>query len=381
MRLREARVRIMDAVDHGSRNDADVFRRAHLAALVENADDAIVSRSADGLVASWNAGAERLLGWTAEEMIGRPLADIVPTDRMDETLDLFARVGGGETIKGFECTRVHKDGSLVSVSVDLAPIRDDRGEVIGISIVSRDISDRVRAELAAHEANEALRRADELKNTFLRTVSHDIRSPLTAVLSAAKLLEDGEDLPPEQRAQFTRMIVRNAHRIRRLLDDVLDIERLTRGDGLEPMLERVDVGAIIRSVIEELNSTGRNIDVQLDVGEIVADRMQLERTVYNLLGNAIKHTASDITVRTWKEADGTVLAVEDAGSGVPDDLKLTIFEPFKRATDPHTPGTGVGLSLVAAFAGAHGGRAWVEDRAGGGSSFRVFFPDADPDES
>ena len=104
--------------------------------------------------------------------------------------------------------------------------------------------------------------------------------------------------------------------------------------------------------------------------------MQLERTVYNLVGNAIKHTDSDVTIRTWKVDDGVMFAVDDAGPGVPDDVKEAIFEPFRRATDVHTPGAGVGLSLVAEFARVHGGRAWVEDRPGGGSSFRVLFADA-----
>jgi PAS domain S-box-containing protein len=354
-------------------DDADRIRRGQITALIDHSDDAIVACAVDGTVVSWNAGAERLLGYTAAEMIGTSITIVIPPDHAHDPEVLIDRVGREGSVHGYQTVRVRKDGSRVDVSIDAAPIRGDRTEVIGVSVVARDISDRVHAERAVQEANDALRRADELKNTFLRTVSHDVRSPLTAVLSAAKLLEDG-GIPDDQRGQFTRMIVRNAHRIRRLLDDVLDIERLTRGDGLEPMREEVDVPAMVGSVLEELNGSGRAIDVRCDVEQIFGDRMQLERTVYNLVGNAIKHTDSDITIRTWAEDGGTILAVEDAGPGVPDDMKTTIFEPFKRATDPHTPGTGVGLSLVAEFARAHGGRAWVEDRPGGGSSFRVFFP-------
>jgi signal transduction histidine kinase len=216
---------------------------------------------------------------------------------------------------------------------------------------------------------------DELRNVFLRRVSHDVRTPLTAVLSAARLLEDDCGLTEEQRTQFTRMIVRNAQRIRRLLDDVLDIERLTRGEGMEPMRDDVNVRAVIDAVVDELNAGGRTITVECSVERMTADPMQFERVVYNLIGNALKHTEGDVAVRVWPAEGGTMLAVDDSGAGVPDDVKDAIFEPFRRATDVHMPGTGIGLSVVAAFSKAHGGRAWVEDRAGGGSSFLVFFAD------
>lgn len=356
-------------------DDADL-----LDALLSLTDDAVVARSTEGLVMRWNAGAERLLGYTSQDVVGKPMWAIVPPDRTDEVTGLLERACRGEIIKHFQTVRVRKDGKQIDVSVDVAPIYSE-DEIVGAAFVTHDISERVTSERTMQDAAEALQRADELKNTFLRTVSHDVRSPLTAVLSAAKLLEDGRAQTPEQHTQFSRMIVRNAHRIRRLLDDVLDIERLTRGDGLEPMREDVDVVSIVRAVLEELNSSSRTIDVDFAVETLFADRMQLERTVYNLVGNAIKHTDSDILVRTWKESDGVVFAVDDSGSGVPDDVKEAIFEPFRRATDVHTPGTGVGLSLVSEFARAHGGRAWVEDRPGGGSSFRVFFPDERKDEA
>ena len=357
-------------------NDND-FVRGQLEALAAMSDDAIVGRSLDGLVVSWNAGAERLLGYTADEIVGTSFEVIVPPELVDASEALFTRVLAGEAIKGIEAVRIRKDGTPVDVSIDLAPIRDASGSIIGVSVMARDISELVQAERAAEAANEALRRADERKNTFLRTLSHDVRSPLTAVLSAAKLLEDGERLDAARRTEFSRMIVRNAHRIRRLLDDVLDVERLTQGDGFVPECERVDVETTFRQVIDELNTTRRLIELHCDVASIEADPILFERTLYNLIGNALKHTDGPISVRTFPGDGGVVLAVEDRGPGIAADGKTEIFEPFMRGTDEHVPGTGVGLSLVAAFARAHEGRAWVEDRDGGGSSFLVFFPDSD----
>ncbi len=353
----------MESGDQMRPLNADAFVRGQLEALVSLSDDAIVARSLDGRVISWNAGAERLLGYTAEEMLGASFDAIVPRERIADTAALFERVTRGESIKQHDAVRVRKDGSHVDVRVDMAPIRDAAGDVIGVSLVARDMTELIRA--------------DELRHTFLRTVSHDVRSPLTAVLSAAKLLEDASRLEPEQRAEFSRMIVRNAHRIRRLLDDVLDIERLTDGGGFELERESVDVAGVVDEVLNELMVGSREIVVACEAPTIDVDRVLFERTLYNLIGNALKHTEGEVLVRTWRSEDGAVLAVEDRGPGVPNDCKDDIFRPFTRGTEEHVPGTGVGLSLVAAFARAHGGRAWVEDRDGGGSSFRVFFSEGE----
>ncbi len=351
---------------------------AQLATIVEYSDDAIIGKTLDGIVTSWNRGAQYLYGYAPEEIVGRSIEILSPPDRPDEIKGLLERVRAGEITHHFDTQRRHKDGRILDVSVAVAPIHDDRGEVIGASVVGRDIGDRVRAEREISAANEALRRSDEVKNTFLRTVSHDVRSPLTAILSAARLLDGNIPLDDEERSKFAQMIVRNSNRIKNLLDDVLDVERLSTGELLEPLPEPVDVAELVHAIEPDLlNADDRTIEIETEVASIWADRTFLERILHNLLGNAVKHTpkAGVITVRTWRANDGTVLAVEDRGTGVPDEVKELIFEPFRRAADIHVPGSGIGLSLVASFARSHEGRAWVEDRPSGGSSFRVYFPD------
>jgi PAS domain S-box-containing protein len=329
-----------------------------------------------------NPAHEGATGHSAEDLIGRALSEVFPTLVPSALFEGYKRVADrGEPyvdpVVWIEDT--WGTGARERRAFDVRAVKVEDGVVV----VSRDVTeDRQRAEadrLALHEASESLARADEVKSTFLRTVSHDVRSPLTAILSAARLLDGGIPLSDEERRDFAMMIVRNSNRIKTLLDDVLDVERIAAGEALEPQPEAVDLAGVIETLRADLlNATDHTIEVAADVHTIWADRTFLERILRNLLGNAVKYTpkGGTIFVRTWHEEDGTIVAVEDRGIGVPDAAKTLIFEPFRRAADVHVPGSGIGLSLVASFARAHGGRAWVEDLPERGSSFRVYFPDA-----
>jgi signal transduction histidine kinase len=228
---------------------------------------------------------------------------------------------------------------------------------------------------------ERLRLLDEMKNTFLDAVSHELRTPLSAVLGIALTLgREDLDLAPHDQRDLVRRLVANARKLDRLLSDLLDLDRLARGI-VEPIRRPTDLGALARTVAESADFlNGRRVSV--DAGQVVVDvdAPKVERIVENLLANAARHTPSSgsVRVRVWAEPGGATIAVEDDGPGVPDALKEAIFEPFRQGAhpDPHAPGVGIGLSLVARFADLHGGRAWVEDRRGGGASFRVFLPAA-----
>src|SRR5438874_8398888 len=171
----------------------------------------------------------------------------------------------------------------------------------------------------------------------------------------------------------------NAHKLERLLSDLLDMDRIARG-VLEPKLGHVDIGDLTRRVARDTDVGDRRVTVDSRSVFVIADGAKIERIVENLLVNAARHTpeGTSIWMRVEPEAQGVVLVVEDDGPGVPDDLKRTVFEPFRQGTriNTHHPGTGIGLSLVADFARLHGGEAWVEDRSGGGASFHVFLPSA-----
>lgn len=247
---------------------------------------------------------------------------------------------------------------------------------------------RADAEAALRTAYEAEQRAAEefravaeMRNSFLMAISHELRTPLTSVVGYSMFLsEAGDDVSKDELEQSIKAISTQSKRLERILLDLLDVERLSRGI-VQPNLRETNVRDVVMHVVEQASANSRIRAVLKGPVRSYVDPALVERIVENLVVNAIKHTPADakIWVRATRRNGHLELAVEDAGDGVPDDLKLAIFEPFKQGRVPrHSPGTGVGLSLVSQFAKLHGGRAWVEDRAGGGASFRVVLPATEP---
>lgn len=286
---------------------------------------------------------------------------------------------------------IRPDGRLVWIRDDAVVLPDPEGGPPLVQGVMYDVTELKLAEEALREserrereAAERLRALDEMKNTFLAAVSHELRSPLTAILGLALTLEQQPDLPRGDRVDLLSRLVGNARKLDRLLTDLLDIDRLQRGI-VSPRYRTTDVGALVRRTVENLDAVAdRRLLVRAEPTIAVVDPAKLERIVENLVANAVRHTAPDRTiwVTVREERGGVLVAVEDDGAGVPPELRDAIFEPFRQgpSATPHTPGTGIGLSLVARFAELHGGRAWVEERRGGGASFRVWLPAAPPGE-
>jgi signal transduction histidine kinase len=224
---------------------------------------------------------------------------------------------------------------------------------------------------------------DELKGAFLQAVSHDLRTPLASVLGIAVTLEQKHwALPRAEVDDLLGRLTTNARRLDRILSGLLDLDRLARG-VVEPRRERTDLAELVATVIEQARADmvgDHPVFVDLEPVEIAVDSAKVERIVENLLVNASRHTPPGTPI--WVSVDhsdgGALLTVADAGPGVPADQREHIFQPFHRGpgVDGHAPGSGVGLALVARFAGLHGGRAWVEPRAGGGASFQVLLPDS-----
>jgi PAS domain S-box-containing protein len=282
--------------------------------------------------------------------------------------------------------RIRKpDGKLAWIHDETTFIVDPDGKPLFLLGVLYDVTERKRAEEGLreserreHDAAQRLRALDDMKNTFLAAVSHELRSPLTSILGLSLTLERTTDLSPADRHDLVVRLSANAQKLDRLLKDLLDIDRLHRGI-VEPQLRRCDVGALVRGTVAAMDvPSDRRIDVRAEPVEIDADAAKVERIVENLVTNAIRHTPLDGTIwlRVEPHAGGALVVVDDEGPGVAPGLQETIFEPFRQGPGrgKQTPGTGIGLSLVHRFAELHGGRAWVEERPGGGASFRVFLP-------
>lgn len=278
---------------------------------------------------------------------------------------------------------------IVHVGTDASGERQLRGLIV-------DVTERKRAEEALkrseqqyseafrreREATQQLRALDDMKNTFLEAVSHDLRTPLTSILGSALTLEQaGLEIPREDALDLLRRIAANARKLERLLSDLLDLDRLQRGI-VSPQRRPTDVGALVAQSVEESELLGgRQIELSTEGLVVNVDAAKVERIVENLLANAARHTpaGTPLWIRvTGERGGGVLIAVDDAGPGVSDEMKDAVFEAFRQGDGgPNpSPGVGVGLSLVARFAELHGGSAWVEDRPGGGASFRVYLPDA-----
>ena len=331
---------------------------------------------------------------TSEALPQRWGDHIVPDDRTRMTSTLRAAVASPGDDLNLEYRTRGREGETLWLRDIVHIAVDARGKPVVRGLIV-DVTEGKRAEQALRrseqkyseafhrerEATRRLRALDEMKNTFLEAVSHDLRTPLTSILGSAVTLEQsGMDIPREDAVDLLRRIASNARKLERLLGDLLDLDRLQRGI-ITPQRRRIDVGALVRGAVREFEQLGgRKVECGSD--ELIAnvDPPKVERIVENLLSNASRHTSpeSGIWARVERREDGLLLVVEDEGGGVPDDLKDAIFEPFRQGPGPASasPGVGVGLSLVARFAELHGGRAWVEDRPGGGASFRVLLAEA-----
>jgi PAS domain S-box-containing protein len=327
---------------------------------------------------------EQLFGFTPEQRLADPelwQRLLHPEDR-DRVLAEIAAITDEADGWSLEYRMVHRDGRVVWVRDQAVKTYADDGMPLYYLGVLFDITESKLAQEELTHALDELRRADEIKNTFLTAVSHDLRTPLATILGNAVTLEHADELglSPDERRSMARTLAAKAQRLTALITDLLDMDRLTRG-ALEPRIAPEEIAGLIERVVRDADQlAGRRVDLQLVPVVVMVDRSMVERIVENLLTNAAKHTAADVTirVRTTPVGAGVEIVVEDDGPGIPADQRDRLFRPFERgpSANEQSPGVGLGLSLVARFAELHGGRAWVEDADSGGAAFHVILAGA-----
>jgi PAS domain S-box-containing protein len=363
--------------------------RKQLAAIVESSDDAIISETLDGAIASWNAGAERIFGYTAEEVLGRPITLLVPCEHHDEELQILEKVRQGFGIAHYETVRRRKDGSKIHVSLTLSPVRDSSGRLIGASKIARDITERKRAEEEIRKLNTELEqrvieRTGQLEainrelESFTYSVSHDLRAPLRAMQGLANaLLEDYHERLDEVGKDYAARIVSAAARMETLIQDLLAYSRLSRVD-LE--LRPVDLDLAFAEVKHQLESEIRDrkalVLLEGAPPKVIGHRATLVQVISNLVSNGTKFVGSGVTprvvMRTEDQGEYVKLWVEDNGIGIAPEYHERIFRIFERLHGVESyPGTGVGLAIVQKGAERLGGRVGVESKPGCGSRFWV----------
>lgn len=349
---------------------------AQLAAIVESSHDAIVGKSLDGTIRSWNSGAARLFGYTEAEAVGKPITIIIPAELHAEEREIIARISRGERVEHFETVRVGKDGRRVDVSLTVSPIRDASGKVIGASKVGRDITARKAADAALREAN---RRKDE----FIATLAHELRNPLAPILNGLHLL-DMVGSQAENTVKIRGMIARQARHLVRLVDDLLDVSRINE-DKVDLRREEIDLRSVVTHAVEmllpALEASRHALDLKISPDPVVllGDSVRLSQVVGNLLSNAIKYTdaGGKITLSATREGAFAVVSVRDNGTGISADLLPRVFEIFVQGEASSRGGSGLGLGLTLAqkLVELHGGTIQaLSDGVGRGSEFIVRLP-------
>jgi two-component system, OmpR family, sensor histidine kinase VicK len=345
--------------DVSERHRAAVDRQ-RLAAIVASSEDVIIGKTLDGTVTSWNQAAERLYGYTAEEMIGQSISRIFPPERIDEFRDITERLRRGERISHHDAVRVTKDGRRIDISVSISPVTDAAGRIVGAATIAQDISERKRMEAAQRD--------------FLAMVSHDLRSPLTIIRASAQLLQRRG----EYRETTIATILDYADRMARLIDDLADVVRLEEGH-LPLQREPLDLVALTRECAAGVEEHSERHAIRVEAPDAAIcgewDRVRLEQVVENLLGNALKHGAEDgeVVVRVEERAGEARLSVRDSGPGIDPAHVPHLFDRFYRA-NTGSSGLGLGLYISRILVEAHGGRIWVESRPGHGSTFTMALP-------
>jgi PAS domain S-box-containing protein len=349
--------------------------RARLAAIVESSEDAIVGRTLDGVITSWNRGAERIYGYSADEMVGQPAGALFPSDRANEDEYITCRVIAGERVANYETVRQRKGGQEIDVSVTVSPVRSAGGEIIGASQLSRDISELKRMQEELLHAKGSLEAANRELEAFSYSVAHDLRSPLRSIDGFSQaLLEDCADQLDEDGRKYLRFVRESAQLMAQLIDDILTLSRVTRS---EFQREEVDMTALAGAAVARLErrESGRRVEVAIQEGlTAVGDPALLTVVFDNLIGNAWKFTGKRDRARVEfgaePRAGEQVFFVRDNGAGFDMAYVGKLFGVFQRLHAAHEfEGTGVGLATVQRIIHRHGGRVWAEGEVGAGATF------------
>jgi PAS domain S-box-containing protein len=351
--------------------------RAHLAAIVDSSEDAIVSKTLQGIILSWNTGAERLFGYSSSEAVGQPITILIPPERINEEGEILARIARGERIEHFETVRVTKDGHRLDISLTVTPIRDVSGEIIGVSKIARDITDRKLAE-------QALREADRKKDEFIALLAHELRNPLAPMRSALQVMR----IAPSEAKALTGardVMERQLGHMVRLIDDLLDISRIGQ-KKLELRRTRVTLADVVNSAVETarpvIDAAGHRLAVSFPASPVHldGDLTRLSQVFSNLLTNSAKYTHPGGSIELVADAtnEKVLVSVRDNGIGIPAYALESIFHMFSqvdRSLEHSTGGLGIGLALVRGLVEMHGGTVTAaSDGQDRGSTFTVTLP-------
>lgn len=354
--LQESESKLRLAIDSTKQN-------ALLAAIIASSNDAIVAKTLEGRIMTWNKAAQKLFGYAAEEIIGKSITTIIPEDRKDEELYILSKLRNGETVEHYETKRLTKTGQQIDVSLTISPIRDHSGRVIGISKIARDITEKKQEE--------------KRKNDFVAMVSHELKTPLTSMLLYAQLLVKKSSTVED--AAFLNMSTKMEAYVKRMISMIIDYLGLSRIEDGNINLNRTyfDLRLLAEEVMEEAALISAKHQLQIvgcDGVQLYADVEKMRQVLINLVSNAVKYSPAGGSVTLGCECiSGKVrIYVKDDGMGITAADQAKLFQRFYRVNDEQNKnisGFGIGLYLVSELLRLHGSEIVVDSVIGEGSTF------------
>ncbi len=417
--LRERALAEKDAVEQDRQHALEAAREQErlLAAVCSNSADAIITLNREGIIKTWNRGAEMIFGYTITDVLGKHFSILLPKDVIarGEVTWLDQQIEQRGFVRNHQTERMTKDGHRVTVELTRTALYNERGEVVGFSAIIRDTTTRVQTEHAIQklnleletkvaertsqlakatdelrhrnreleEANVKLKELDQLKSDFVSMVSHELRAPLTNINGSLELLLEN-DSPGYDRGQrdMLQIVREQSMRLTRLVQGILNVSRIEAGQlVLQP--QAFDILALIERVINAWETRGASNPIvrprARNLPSVWADRDRVEEVLFNLIDNAIKYSSDTMPITLGVESNGevAVISVADRGIGIPEEEVSKIFEKFHRVDRSDSMekyGHGLGLFICRSLVEAQGGQIWVESTLGEGSVFRFSLP-------
>ncbi|HXR84241.1 MAG TPA: PAS domain S-box protein [Hanamia sp.] len=354
-------------------------RQATLAAIVSSSDDAIISKTLDGIITSWNAAATKMFGYLAEEAVGKHISIIIPAERIGEETRIIESIRNGEKIDHFETVRIAKDGSKRNLSITVSPIKTSDGKIIGASKIARDISLRKEAEEQRRIYTERLLELNNYKDEFMVMASHELKTPLTVILGNLQILESMMEEDP--RSEFIEKTIKQVNKLSALITTLLDVSKIQAGK-LQLNPTRFDMNDLVSEIANNLQQTSKDHQIIFNIQDeklmVNADRERIEQVLINLLSNAIKYSPDDeqITIHAGKKDGNIIVSIHDNGIGIPQKDIENVFLRFYRVSGSASSfsGSGVGLYISSEIIKSHHGNIWAKSKIGKGSDFYFSIP-------
>jgi PAS domain S-box-containing protein len=358
-----------------------------LSAIVDSSDDAIVSKSLDGIITSWNAAAETMFGYTAAEVIGQSIRIIIPADRQDEEDYVIGQIRQGHRVKHFETIRRAKDGRELNVSLTISPVRDASGHIIGASKIARNITDKVRLErererllASERQARDQLVEALRARDEFIAVAAHELRNPLNVFQLSLHILHSlaYDKSALDRMPRFIEKCQNQLRQLSSLVDRLFDVSRIRSGT-FELDRESSDLAVQVGEIVARFRSMNPSTQISLEAPPELKcryDRVRIDQALTNLLSNAVKFgRKKPIEVVVSTTGQKIEIRVADHGIGIAREDLERIFDRFERASkSASTVGLGLGLWIAKSIAVAHGGDIQVESEPDHGSTFIMSLP-------